>query len=280
MAKILVVGCGDLGTEIIRLLVDAGHKVVGLRASDKQLPNAVPHIQVDVTDVSTLEEVKLLLPNIIIYCISADAQTDESYKAHYVDGLNNVLVSQADNTQLQHVFFVSSTRVYGQATDDVLNESVPALPNDFGGHRLLEAEALLSQLSCNSTALRLSGIYGPGRLYLINMANEPDRWPENDRWTNRIHRDDAARFVMFLCNKVTRGESVDQHYIVTDNMPALLYDVLEWLANKLNLNLPDKASKSNIISGKRLSNQKLRETGFTLHYPDYTVGYGEIIKGL
>lgn len=279
MAKVLVVGCGDLGAEIIRLLVDAGHEVTGVRASNKALPYGVPHLQADVTDASTLEDIKHLLPNIVIYCISAKAQTDDSYKAHYVDGLNNILLSQADNAQLQHVFFVSSTRVYGQSVNQILNENSPALPNDFGGNRLLEAEALLQHLSCGATALRLSGIYGPDRLYLINMAKDPNRWPVNDRWTNRIHRDDAARFIVFLCNKAIIGESVDSHYIVTDDKPVLLYEVLKWILNKLNITVP-AANRPNTIAGKRLSNQRMRKLGFKLHYPDYRVGYDEILKGL
>jgi nucleoside-diphosphate-sugar epimerase len=279
MAKVLVVGCGDLGAEIIWLLVLAGHEVSGVRASNKPLPDGVPHIQADVRDASTLGDIKHLLPNIVIYCISANAQTDESYKAHYVDGLNNILLSQVDNTQLQHVFFISSTRVYGQSVNQILNENNPALPNDFGGIRLLEAEALLQHLSCGATALRLSGIYGPDRLYLINMAKDPDRWPVNDRWTNRIHRDDAARFIVFLCNKAVIGESIDSHYIVTDDKPVLLYEVLEWILNKFNKTLP-ATNKSNTIDGKRLSNQRMRELNFELHYPDYTMGYDEIIKGL
>jgi nucleoside-diphosphate-sugar epimerase len=279
MAKVLVVGCGDLGSEVVRLLVDGGHEVTGVRASNKVLPYKVPLIQADVTDASTLGDIKHLLPNIVIYCISANAQTDESYKAHYVDGLNNILLSQVDNTQLQHVFFISSTRVYGQSINEILNENSPPLPNDFGGVRLLEAEALLQHLPCGATALRLSGIYGPDRLYLINMAKNPDRWPVNDRWTNRIHRDDAARFTVFLFDKAVKGESIDSHYIVTDDKPALLYEVLEWILNKLNKTV-SAAHRSNVIDGKRLSNQRMRRLGFKLHYPDYTLGYDEIIKGL
>lgn len=279
MAKVLVVGCGDLGAEIIRLLVLAGHEVGGVRASNKPLPGGVPHIQADVRDASTLENIKQLLPNIVIYCISANAQTDESYKAHYVDGLNNILLSQVDNTHLQHVFFVSSTRVYGQSVNQTLNENMPALPNDFGGKRLLEAEALLEHLSCGATVLRLSGIYGPDRLYLINMAKDPNRWPVDDRWTNRIHRDDAARFIVFLCNKVANRESIDRLYIVTDDKPVLLYEVLAWIRSKMRKTVT-VINKSNTIVGKRLSNQRMRKLGFKLHYPDYTVGYEEIIKGL
>lgn len=277
MTKVLVVGCGDLGGEVAKLLAALGYEVVGVRVSAKALANNVPCIQADVTHASSLTPILVIKPTIIIYCVAANAQTDESYRAHYVEGLNNVLATQETNTNLQHVFFVSSTRVYGQLTEDELDEAVKPIPVDFGGERLLEAEGLLKELPCSATAVRLAGIYGPGRLYLLNMAKDPSRWPTKNKWTNRIHRDDAARFISFLCEKVISGEAVADCYIGTDNMPTLQYDVLNWLAKKLKVTAP--AIIANVeIGGKRLSNKKMRATGFALMYEGYQLGYGEILK--
>lgn len=277
MAKVLIIGCGDLGTEIVKLLVSSGHELVGVRVSNKLLPNNLPCIQANVTQPETLKPLKDLCPNILIYCVAATAQTDESYRAHYVDGLRHVLATQTTNTQLKHVFFVSSTRVYGQVTNDVLNESMPALPNDYGGKRLLEAESLLKTLSCGATVIRLSGIYGPDRLYMVNLAKDSTRWPHVNRWTNRIHRDDAARFIAFLCEKVASGGTIQHCYIGTDDLPALQYDVLNWLAQKLNTDIPILPIDGQ-IEGKRLSNQRMRDEGFQLKYPNYQLGYSEILK--
>jgi nucleoside-diphosphate-sugar epimerase len=277
MGKILVVGCGDLGSEIIKLLNASGHNVVGLRASNKKLPNDIPYIQGDVTYRPSLKVLEALFPDIIIYCISADKQSDDSYKAHYVDGLRNVLSTQNQNTSLQHVFFISSTRVYGQSTNELLNENVPAMPNDFGGKRLLEAESLLMKLSCNATVVRLAGIYGPGRLYLVNMARNQSRWPKMNKWTSRIHRDDAAGLVAFLCQKVLRGREIHDCYIGTDDRPASLHEVLCWLAEALNVKVSGGTERLP-ISGKRLSNQRLHDAGFQLKYPNYQIGYHEVLK--
>ena len=278
MTKILVVGGGDLGCEIIQLLAAAGHDLVGVRASDKTLANNVSCIQADVTQAASLKPLENIYPNIIVYCVAANAQTDDSYRAHYVDGLKNVLATQVQNNHLQHVFFVSSTRVYGQVTSDVLNENVAALPNDYGGVRLLEAEALLKTLPCRGTSIRLSGIYGPGRLYMVNMAKNPSRWSPVNKWTNRIHRDDAARFIVFLCKKIMTGEVVEGCYIGTDDMPTLQHDVLCWLAHELNIVAP-KMNAEAVVGGKRLSNQRMHDAGFLLTYPNYQLGYREVLKG-
>jgi nucleoside-diphosphate-sugar epimerase len=282
MAKVLIVGCGDLGGEVARRLFLAGYEVVGVRASDKPLPPNIKKIQADITQPKSLTALQNINPDILIYCVAASAQTDESYQANYVEGLKNALATQTNNHALQHVFFVSSTRVYGQThhslnPDTILDEDTPVVPSDFGGERLLEAENVLKQLPCKSTSMRLSGIYGRGRLYLVNMAKDPTRWSQENNWSNRIHRDDAARFIVFLCDKVTKKQKIEDCYIVTDDMPTLQYDVLTWLAKRQGV----ETTHINIAAthgGKRLSNKRMRGTGFQLQYPNYQAGYSQVLE--
>lgn len=277
MANVLIVGCGDLGGKVAELLSIAGHAVTGVRASDKPAAATVKCIQADVTKVASLDSLALLNPEMLIYCVAANAQTDESYRIHYVDGLRNVLNTQSENTHLKHVFFVSSTRVYGQSAEHELDEAMPAIPSDFGGERLLEAEQILKALPCGNTSIRLSGIYGSGRQYLINLAKVPERWPQTNKWTNRIHRDDAANFIAFLCEQVGAGEIIADCYIGTDDMPTLQHDVLKWLATQLDVTHPDMQLDGG-LGGKRLSNQRLHDVGFQLMYSNYQDGYSEILK--
>lgn len=276
MAKVLIVGCGDLGTAIATRLQSA-HEVIGLRISDKPLPLGMQTIQADVTKPDTLKLIETLKPHLIIYCVSAGGQTDEQYQAAYVTGLKNVLATQSQNQLLQHVFFVSSTRVYGQVTSDLLDENTPAIPADFGGERLLEAENALKTLPCKSTSMRLSGIYGTGRLYLVNMAKDLSKWPKENHWSNRIHRDDAAAFIALLTDKAANNQALADCYIVTDNMPTQQYEVLKWLATQQKIDVT--AIKTPLATGgKRLSNQRMRETGFELQYPDFQVGYSHVLQ--
>ena len=279
MVKVLMIGCGDLGTAIASCLFNAGHLLTGVRRGSQTLPQGMQTIQADVTLPNTLTPLESLNPNIIIYCISAGGSTDAQYHAAYVQGLKNVLTTQANNNALQHVFFVSSTRVYGQITDKLLDENIPAIPADFGGERLLEAENVLNALSCNSTKLRLSGIYGLGRLYLVNMAKDLNRWPQDNHYSNRIHRDDAAAFIAFLVEKVANNQIVEDCYIVTDDLPTQQYEVLTWLANQQKIDISNIKVPA-VLGGKRLSNKRLRDTGFELQYPNYQAGYSEILQNL
>lgn len=274
--KVLIVGCGDLGSAVAERLDQQDFDIYGLRYSNKPLPTGVTLIQADVTQAASLQALASLQAEILVYCVAASAQTDENYKAQYVDGLRNVLSALTPNC-LRHVFFVSSTRVYGQRTDELLDETIPAIPADFGGERLLEAESLLKTVGCGATVLRLSGIYGPGRTRMIRLAGQPQDWPPQNSWTNRIHRDDAANFIVFLLQCVLKKQLVQDCYVVTDSRPSSQYEVLMWLAEKMGVNF-NHISMPEIQGGKRLSNQRILAEGFAMNYADYQTGYGSLLK--
>ncbi len=279
MAKILIVGCGDLGLAIADLLANK-HAVFGLRrqSQGRSLQGQSSNfsmLQGDVTDPASLQILHALKPELILYCVAADAQTDAAYQAQYVMGLANVLATQRENTALRHVFFVSSTRVYGQDAGECLDDATPASPVDFGGQRLLEAEQLLKSLACPATALRLSGIYGPGRLRMINLAKN-QTWPMQNTWSNRIHRDDAAAFTVYLMEQVLAAKAVLACYIVSDATPVSLYTVLAWLAEQLQLTKPENWQQV-AKSGKRLNSRLMQASGYKLRYPNYQAGYQTLL---
>lgn len=276
MPSVLIAGCGDLGGKLAELLVAYGAEVTGLRRSAAKLPTGVRAVLCDVTQVESLQGLAAIKPDFLVYCVAAGEQSDENYRAIYVQGLYNVLLALTPAQSLKHVFFVSSTRVYGQNVETILNESIPPQTAEFGGERLLEAEYLLSKLPYPSTILRLSGIYGQGRANMIKLARQPERWPRQNPWTNRIHRDDAARFIAFLLDLAIKKQTVDPCYIVTDSRPVPQWVVLLWLAKEMKMNTNGLTAPP-VAGGKRLSNFRMRLTGFELKYEDYRAGYATLL---
>ncbi len=274
--KVLIVGCGDLGTELAHQLQSQGLIPIGLRRS-RVANSTFECIKADITQPSSLSNISKLNPDFLVYCVAASAQTDENYRLHYVEGLRNVLVALAGATNLKHVFFVSSTRMYGQVTDNLLDENTQPQAVDFGGQRLLEAESLLSHTaeSWAHTALRLTGIYGPGRHRMLTLAANPANWPSQNIWTNRIHRDDAAAFIVHLIKMLALDQSVQECYVVTDSCPVSQYEVLSWITEQMGHQPPSHSPE--VVSGKRMSNQRMLGTGFKLQYPDYKAGYSAIL---
>ena len=271
--KVLIVGCGDLGQHVAFTLTKSGIHSIGLRRQACASNQVMEMVYADVTQPASLQLLEKMHPTIVIYCVAATAQTDQNYYSHYVDGLKNVLNALTNTDVLRHVFFVSSTRMYGQSSNALMDEMMTPVPQDFGGSRLLEAEKLLDQphQKWRGTALRLTGIYGPGREYMINLARDPSKWPLKNSWTNRIHRDDAAAFIVHLIKRLINNLPVDDCYVVTDSHPVSQYEVLRWMADKMGVSVDGRLPE--VVGGKRMSNQRMLSTGFSLEYPDYQTGY-------
>lgn len=278
---ILLAGCGDLGTEAGLRFAGLGHRVVGWRRSPAKLPAAIEGAAADLTagDLPPVPEDATA----VVIAVAADSPTEEAYRAAYVRGVENVLAAlKRDAVTPERIIFVSSTAVYGDAGGGWVDESTPADPGGFSGRILVEAEELLqARLEGTSTlgvSVRLGGIYGPGRTRLIDQARSGSAViPEDVRYTNRIHRDDAAAALVHLA---TMDAAPAPIYVGVDNEPADLGSVLRFLASELGLPAPRVGDAGPARGGnKRCRNDLLRSTGFTLAFPTFREGYRDVIAG-
>jgi nucleoside-diphosphate-sugar epimerase len=290
---VLMAGCGDLGTEAGLRFAAAGHQVVGWRRSPENLPTEIEGVAADLGS-GRLPPVPADTSCVVV-AVAADSPTEAAYRAAYVDGLANVLDAlQRDGVRPQQVLFVSSTAVYGDAGGGWVDESTTAAPAGYSGRILREAEDLLHHrlkgTETDAVVLRLGGIYGPGRTRLIDQVKGGSAViPADVRYTNRIHRDDAAAAIVHLCSM----ESTPDHvYLGVDNHPADMGEVLRFLAGELGLPQPPSEAPGPAASeaggeatqvsrggNKRCSNARLRGTGFEFTFPTYREGYRAILAG-
>jgi len=274
--KLLVIGCGKLGQKLGLLAKKTPLDLLGFKR--KKITSTNIRIeQQDIFDKSFFDKVKIHSPDFILYSLSADEQSEKSYQRNYVEGLKQVIKSIKYINNFQHLFFVSSTSVYGDNNDQFIDEFSETSPKNFRGTILLEAENLLNTVKFNSTVLRLSGIYGSGRNYMIKLSQDAESWPKVDRWTNRINEDDAANFIIFLLNQCLQGEIPEKLYLLTDKEPVTLFRLLNWI--RQNLNLKNKINiTSDPILGKRLRSSIIPSLKFEYKYPTYKQGYKELIQ--
>jgi nucleoside-diphosphate-sugar epimerase len=278
---ILLAGCGDLGTEAGLRFAAAAHRVVGWRRSPEKLPAAIEGVAADLGSAD-LPPVPADTSAVVI-AVAADSPTEADYRAAYVDGLAHVLDAvERDGVTPRRVLFVSSTAVYGDAAGGWVDESTTAVPGGFSGRVLREAEELLlSRLrgtGSEAVVLRLGGIYGPGRTRLIDQVRSGTAMiPDEPRFTNRIHRDDAAAAIVHLTSMAAHPAPV---YVGVDNDPADLGDVLRFLAEEMGYPEPPAGPAGEARGGnKRCSNALLRASGFRLAYPTFREGYRAVLAG-
>ncbi len=273
----LIAGCGDTGIRIANLLVAQGRKVYGLRRSSTALPPNIIPIVADLTDPATLHSLPADIET-LVYLPTPRQRTYDAYSQIFRDGLECLLTAlpQAAAT-LRRIVFVSSSAVYGEHHGAWVDEETACHPLAFNGEILLNTEQWLLQNFANACVLRFAGIYGPGRMRLIEdiRAQKVRVHAGAVRYTNRIHVDDAAAAVVHVLGL----QQALPIYNVVDDLPAADGDVYDWLADKLDVARPKREDKSLIdtLGNKRVSNARLRASGFAPGYADYRAGYGAIL---
>ncbi len=279
--RVLIAGCGYVGTQLARILAEQGHEVWGLRRSNAPLPPGVQPIRADLLD----PELPGKIPEVdhAVFAVSADESTEEAYRSAYVEALDAFLLALGlRSLELERAIFVSSTAVYGDAAGGWVDEETPPAPESFRGGVMLEAELLLHRRAptrARTIAFRLGGIYGPGRDRLIRMVREGRATcaGEEPLWSNRIHRDDAARALLHLLELPDPAPL----YLGVDTEPAPLCDVYRTLARRLGA--PEPAvdpDRTRSRSNKRCSSARLQASGFAFTYPTFREGYEAMIQEL
>ena len=308
--RVLIAGCGDVGTALGLTLCGRGFDVIGMRRSAQKLPAPLRPLSGDVTDRRALERTT---PDVdaVVYAVAAGRRDEEAYRRAYVDGvaaLLDVLEGRADPPR--RVFFVSSTSVYGERAGAWVDETTAVQPGGFPGECLVAGERRMFESPIPATAVRFGGIYGPGRGWLIERARAGASCVDDPpRFTNRIHRDDCAGVLAHLVARAwergrlapderamdsrigTRGApsgtddapiGVDEVCVGVDDAPAAECEVLEWLAARLDAPAPRRVRDEGAAargSGKRCSNARLRASGYRFRYPTYREGYAAVLAG-
>lgn len=274
---VLIAGCGDLGTEIGLRFVERGARVIALRRNAAVLPAS---FEAQAVDLGRDTPVVPSDTDLVVIALAADAPTAEAYRAAYLDGLRNVLDAlDAAGATPKRVLMVSSTAVYNVTDGSWIDEGTAATASSATGSVLVEAERLLHERVPSAIALRLAGIYGPGRTRLLDQVRGGAATASADgSFTNRIHRDDAAGAVIHL---MTMDATPAPVYIGVDDKPVAMGEVLAFLADELGVPHPAVTASSGGRGGnKRCSNALLRATGFEFVYPDFRDGYRALIAGI
>jgi nucleoside-diphosphate-sugar epimerase len=176
-----------------------------------------------------------------------------------------------------------------QTVCEVCSTPLPATrkkssPVREGGRAALAAERVLAahRLAARGIALRMAGIYGPGR---IPLADEIRRGasiaaPEHG-WLNLIHVDDAAAAVVAADKRAAPPRTL----IVSDGHPVERRAYYEELARLLGApppsfaaSAPGSPAASRAESSKRVSNARLvAQLGLRLRYPTYREGLAAVV---
>jgi nucleoside-diphosphate-sugar epimerase len=275
--EILVAGCGYVGSRLARRLLASGARVHTLRRGGGGGVPGAASIRGDLEVPGSLRALPAELDG-AVFAASPSELDERGYRRIFVDGLGN-LIRALDGRMRSgaRLVFTSSTAVYAQSEGEWVDETSPTEPTGFNGRVLLEAEGLLRDAPLAGCALRLGGIYGPGRTRRIDQVREGRARlaPGPPHFTNRIHRDDAAGAIAHLL----AAEHTEETYVGVDGEPADDNDVLRFLAAELGIPEPPFAAAAPPRRGgsKRCRNRRLVNAGYRFEYPGFRAGYRALL---
>lgn len=279
-ASVLIAGCGDIGSRLATQLLNKGWQVYGLRRSIERLPAGVKGIAGDLFSEQCPAQWPTGQIDYVVYSAAATDHDEAGYQAAYVDGLTHTLAWLKHNGQQpKRLLFVSSSGVYGQKNGEWVDEMSSAQATSYSGRIMLEAERVALKSGIPASTVRLTGIYGPGREWMLGQVRKGYRVAvDPPLYGNRIHADDAAGLLAFLLDADLQGKTLDDCYIGVDNDPAPLAEVVGWLRERLGVTTWAEEASVRRAGSKRCSNARAKALGWEPRYPSYREGYGEILS--
>lgn len=281
---VVIVGLGQLGSDVAARLVARGEDVVGIRRTPppEPAPLAEPvegHLTLQLLDIATDLPSLPADTTAVVISLAPRARSVEAYDALYRAGITNVLAAVAALTgPPPRVVFVSSTAVWSEDAGESLDDASPARPATGTARALLAAEDAVRAAVAEACCVRFGGLYGPSSTMLLDQVRA-GHVTRPSGWTNRIHRDDAAAVVLHLLG--LPAGSLPPVVAGIDEEPALLSEVVDHLAVQLGVAPPqlDDAGRTpdERRRGKRIAAAALRGTGFTYRYPTFREGYGAML---
>lgn len=271
----VMVACGDIGVRFAAGL-DRGHfRCVGLRRSPQQLPSWLEPVPADITDPASLRVLESLAPDILLFTPTPTERSTAGYRQGFEVAARNIVQALGSHRPAV-VFMISSTRVYTEQDGAWVREGAALSSDDAAAQAIVAAEDTFIDALPTATVLRAGGLYGDGPGYLLRRIVAGELSPaEPLRFGNRIHRDDLTGFMHFLLGRERR----ERIYNVVDDAPVAQQEVERWLSEQLGVPYQPPAAVPGQGRGhKRISNQRMRDTGYELRYPDYRAGYGEVLR--
>lgn len=279
--RILVAGTGFTGKRILTRLQKSGHEVWGLNRSgalaemkEGRILKGDVLLEDGLKNLAALPEMDLLIST-----LSGTGQSDpKAYRSVYVDGPRRI-VDQLKWRDASRVWMLGSTGVYGVKDGGWVDENTEVNPLHRNGEVQVAAETALASSCMQSCVLRLSGLYGPGRVRLIRQALRKRDFLKPEVWANQLHAEDVAGLVSFL---VERKRPPPSLLLVSDAEPALRKDIFTWLRREMNCpegtldeDHPTRAQTDR--GNKRIDSSRMQSLGYRLRYPSFREGLGELL---
>jgi nucleoside-diphosphate-sugar epimerase len=283
--SLLIVGCGDVGMRVLRLL-HPRWRVLALTSTPARLPElraagAVPLLG-NLDDPSSLWRTGLVADAVLHLAPPPGQGVGDPRTAALLGAL-------ARGGRVQTLVYASTTGVYGDCGGAQFDETRATAPGTERAQRRVVAESLVRHFGRSTGArvavLRIPGIYAADRVGGHPrdrlLRGTPALATADDVYTNHIHADDLAR----ACVAALTRAAPQRVYHACDNTDLKMGDYFDLAAQLCGLPPPPRISReqargqmspmllSFMSESRRLLNQRLTsELKVRLRYPTVVEG--------
>jgi len=279
--RILIVGCGDVGLRVARLLGGRARLYALTHSPERQAElraAGVTPILGNLDDRKSLARICALADRVLHFAPPpGEGETDPRTRRLLAElGRGSLSVSLA---------YISTSGVYGDCGGAIVPETWPARPNNTRAKRRDHAERQLRRFGRRGhrvSILRAPGIYAQDRMPAERVKKAlPAIVAEDDVHTNHIHAEDLARLSL---TALFRGRP-NRLYNAVDDSGLKMGDWFDVVADHLGLPRPPRLPRAEVIAAvtpamrtfltesRRLANQRIKqELRFRLKYPSVREG--------
>ena len=283
--SLLIVGCGDIGLRVLRLL-RGRWRLLALSSSPDRFEalrqaGAVPLLG-NLDHPPSLRRLAGLADAVLHLAPPAATGTQDRRTAHLLQAL-------ARGGRVRRLVYGSTTGVYGDAAGASFDETRSVAPATARAQRRVDAERRLRAYGLASgvqvSLLRIPGIYAgdrPGGHPRERLARgAPVLRAQDDVYTNHIHADDLARACVAALYRGAPQRVVN----VCDDTDLRMGDYFDLAADLCGLPRPPRLSRAEAAAllspmqlsfmgeSRRLQNRRLtEELRLRLHYPTVAQG--------
>ena len=216
-------GAGFVGSNLVKLLVEEGHKIIVIdnlhKGKKDNLASVINKIEFQKIDIRDYESMRKVLKNIdgvfhqaALTVVQDSFSRPEEYFDVNVRGTENVFKLASENKF--KVVYASSSSVYGHKLETPITEDAEKKPINPYGETKLEAEHLVekySKLNTEIIGLRYFNIFGKGQtleyagvitkfLDRINKGKVPIIFGRGSQIRDFIHVSDIAKANLMAMN--------------------------------------------------------------------------------
>ncbi|MGF1497177.1 MAG: SDR family oxidoreductase [Elainellaceae cyanobacterium] len=275
--NLIIIGCGYVGSAVASYWRDrSDHRVWATTTTPDRLPEleAIAHraLVLTGTDRDALQQALQDQEGIVLTLApTSDRQVDaDCYEATYLHTAQTLVAALEQTPSVKQIIYTSSCAVYGDRHGDWVTETDPIDPSDRHSEVLFETEQVLLSAAgptLQVCILRLGALHGPGRELgqRCRRVAGTTRPGTGEFFTNWVHLGDVVAAIDLAIAQRLQGI-----YNLVNDDPLTLRDLFDRVCRQYNLPPVtwDPSQAKSTPANRRISNQKLKQAGYSLMHPE------------